>query len=72
MSDDLTPRQREGLRWFARQREPVGLFGWDAPSPIIRKRLHEADLIEELPRVNMQLVRFQISAKGKKLVASWP
>lgn len=66
---EVTPKQLSALRWFE-QVGPVGLFGWDAPSAVMRRILLARGLIQESgPRRNMQLIKFEISQHGRDVLA---
>ena len=64
----LTKTMAAGLRWFAAH-EPVALFDASAPSPVIRKRLRTAKLIEECgyePGRRIGCIMFRVSARGRR------
>lgn len=64
-----TPKMLAGLLWF-RQNEPVGLFGKDAPSYIIRKRLQTAGWIMPIERLGKTgFVEYQVTEKGVDILA---
>ncbi len=67
----MTRTQRQALEWFARQQEPVGLFGYNDPSPVIIKRLAAQGLIERVhdPRP-VAFVRYRISAMGRTVLSA--
>lgn len=62
----MTPRARLALQWFA-DHGPVGWFPCDgsAPTSAMRRKLAKDGLIEQLPAVQLQVIKFQLSAAGR-------
>lgn len=59
----LTKKAYEALEWFYNH-EPVGWFDAHAPSDAMRRSLLRRGLIEELPRVDLQVIKYRCTALG--------
>lgn len=63
-----TPKMLDGLRWF-KAHEPIGLFGVDAPSRVIRKRLQTAGWIIPIERLGrMGFLEYRVTDAGAEVL----
>lgn len=70
MNKALSPLMLSGLRWF-KANGPVGWFDASAPSLIIRSKLRNVGLIEQLPGpkgAQVFVIKYQVSAAGEKVL----
>lgn len=64
----LTPAKIKALKWF-RAVGDVSLFGIEAPSMTIRKRLEREGLIERCGLARNIMVKYRISQAGRDALA---